>query len=338
MVVYFYSCGFLASVCSIQGASLSTDITHILLLVKSIQQPIRGDSMDLDHPIVVYMALCIITATIISLVGIALAPIVGEYNSIVGIIGSTALFLGVITIIMSGATYPNSSDSRQALAIIGATVGMLVYAMGPMILLYLIPTQDWLAILLLTLTGGPVILVVGYTRVEVVSIRRLGFRLRSSQRMRTPAQNTDSTGHSSQELLEYYEPQLPRSFTRGRSSSHKHRTDGGELVRSKSEVIVANILSRLGLEYHYEEPLHNPQNRSDTIKPDFTIYWKGKTFYWEHLGMLHVPQYRESWEWKRNWYDRCGFSDRLIISRDGPDGSIDTQVIEDIARKRILSE
>jgi len=67
------------------------------------------------------------------------------------------------------------------------------------------------------------------------------------------------------------------------------------------------------------------QNRSDT-------------FYWEHLGMLSVPFYREAWERKRQWYADNGFLDRVITSEDGADGSIDAVEIERIARKRILLE
>jgi hypothetical protein len=37
--------------------------------------------------------------------------------------------------------------------------------------------------------------------------------------------------------------------------SHVHRTVNGEMVRSKSEVIVANTLRLLDIPYLYEEPL-----------------------------------------------------------------------------------
>src|SRR5699024_5847535 len=47
-----------------------------------------------------------------------------------------------------------------------------------------------------------------------------------------------------------------------------HRTIRGELVRSKSEVIVANILNQLDIEYVYEEPL---KVAGKTYIPDFTL-------------------------------------------------------------------
>jgi hypothetical protein len=118
------------------------------------------------------------------------------------------------------------------------------------------------------------------------------------------------------------------------TDEHKHRTNNGEMVRSKSEVIVANTLAQLGLYYEYEKRLANPMDDKDVIKPDFTIHHGGKIFYWEHLGMLQKPEYRMSWEWKMNWYRKCGYE--VITSRDGDDGSIDSQTIEAIAIKRIL--
>ena len=72
--------------------------------------------------------------------------------------------------------------------------------------------------------------------------------------------------------------------------------------------------------------------------PDFTASFEGDVYYWEHLGMLSVPSYREAWERKRKWYEDNGYADRLVTSKDGPDGSIDAVRIERIARERILEE
>jgi hypothetical protein len=114
-----------------------------------------------------------------------------------------------------------------------------------------------------------------------------------------------------------------------------HRTTTGELVRSKSEVIVANILSELGLEYKYEEPLEvAPHNFR---LPDFTICYKGQTYYWEHLGMLNVEYYRKEWEQKEKWYKHNKLLKQVVTSQDAPDGSIDSASIQKEARKRILS-
>ena len=107
-------------------------------------------------------------------------------------------------------------------------------------------------------------------------------------------------------------------------------------MRSKAEVIVANTLARLGIQYEYEKRLYNPTNPRDSRLPDFTILHNGQTFYWEHLGMLSNPKYKRDWEAKKRWYTVCGFGHQLITSRDYPDGSIDSFEIEQIARNRIL--
>jgi hypothetical protein len=116
-----------------------------------------------------------------------------------------------------------------------------------------------------------------------------------------------------------------------------HRTSAETLVRSKSELIVADVLTRLGLTYSYEQRLPSRTDPTDFRLPDFTVHYEGETFYWEHLGMLSTPSYRESWERKRRWYEANGYSSQLITSEDGLDGSIDASVIERTAREQILS-
>jgi hypothetical protein len=117
-----------------------------------------------------------------------------------------------------------------------------------------------------------------------------------------------------------------------------HRTRKGDMVRSKSEVIVADILTALGVSYEYEQKLPAENDSRDFRLPDFTVSYEGDTFYWEHLGMLSVPSYREEWTRKRQWYSDNGYLDRVITSEDGSDGSIDAAAIERLARQKILGE
>ena len=67
-------------------------------------------------------------------------------------------------------------------------------------------------------------------------------------------------------------------------------TDGGDKVRSKSEKIIADILYKHGVLYHYEMPLFIGNKM---IVPDFTIYdaKNNRIIYWEHLGMMDNSQY-----------------------------------------------
>ena len=81
-----------------------------------------------------------------------------------------------------------------------------------------------------------------------------------------------------------------------------HRTERGDLVRSKSELVIADKLYARGLDYAYEQPLALPSGR--TRYPDFTIadHARGVNFYWEHLGMIDDQGYRVRWEGKRAEY------------------------------------
>jgi hypothetical protein len=81
-----------------------------------------------------------------------------------------------------------------------------------------------------------------------------------------------------------------------------HRTARGELVRSKSEVIIANLLHGLDITYAYEQPFIG---RDGSIRyPDFTIddAETGKKVFLEHLGMMSEPAYRRRWQAKLEWY------------------------------------
>ena len=63
-----------------------------------------------------------------------------------------------------------------------------------------------------------------------------------------------------------------------------HRTARGEMVRSKSEVIVANLLHSFNLMYAYEQPF---TGRAGSVRyPDFTIGGaaSGRRIFLEHLG------------------------------------------------------
>jgi exodeoxyribonuclease V alpha subunit len=128
----------------------------------------------------------------------------------------------------------------------------------------------------------------------------------------------------------------PESVDRYYAEHLIHRTRKGIMVRSKSEVIVADILTSLGISYEYEQKLTSKDDPNDFKLPDFTVSYEGDTFYWEHLGMLSVPSYKEAWDRKRQWYKDNSFLHRVITSEDGLDGSIDAAEIERIARKKIL--
>lgn len=85
-----------------------------------------------------------------------------------------------------------------------------------------------------------------------------------------------------------------------------HRTTRGELVRSKSEVIVADNFDGLGLPYAYEQPFTAPDG--SVRYPDFTVddAETGRRVLIEHLGMLDRPDYAARWKRKLDWYREAG--------------------------------
>ena len=71
-------------------------------------------------------------------------------------------------------------------------------------------------------------------------------------------------------------------------------TTKGERVRSKSEVLIADSLNRLGIPYRYEYPLK--LKNGITVHPDFLCLnvRTRQEFYWEHFGMMDNPEYTEN--------------------------------------------
>ena len=75
-----------------------------------------------------------------------------------------------------------------------------------------------------------------------------------------------------------------------------HKTAKGEMVRSKSEVIIADLLYMYGIEYDYEKTLYSEKERIP-INPDFTIWDARKRRQRRNpkrTFLLHKPWY--SWK------------------------------------------
>ena len=113
-----------------------------------------------------------------------------------------------------------------------------------------------------------------------------------------------------------------------------NRTLRGEDVRSKSELIIANILYHHGIDYEYEGIL---EFDGEIRRPDFVIENENtdEIYYWEHLGMLNKRSYREGWERKKQWYHKNGITEdggpigTLIVTVDNKKGGISSEDIEE---------
>ena len=152
---------------------------------------------------------------------------------------------------------------------------------------------------------------------------------------------TDEHSEIARRMTNLFVDPLPRKVTVGSQERFLedgliHRTENGDLVRSKSEVIIADKLFARGVDYAYEQPLTLPSGR--IRYPDFTIAdpARGVTFYWEHLGLLDDPGYRKRWERKRAEYLEAGIrpwqepgdSEHILVeTRDQPGGSFDSTEI-----------
>jgi ATP-dependent exoDNAse (exonuclease V) alpha subunit len=81
-------------------------------------------------------------------------------------------------------------------------------------------------------------------------------------------------------------------------------------------------------------------NETIPIKTDFTIYYNGKVYYWEHLGRLNDKEYARKWKTvKYPTYQRFGVIDKLITTDElnGIDPSKIDEVIDAIIADNITS-
>ena len=86
-----------------------------------------------------------------------------------------------------------------------------------------------------------------------------------------------------------------------RSDGRVYQTDCGILVRSKSEMLLANEFTKRGIFFEYEEPQEGiPDALPDFIFPDY-----GQVIL-EHLGLLEDHTYLERWEKKATEYEKSG--------------------------------
>jgi hypothetical protein len=119
-----------------------------------------------------------------------------------------------------------------------------------------------------------------------------------------------------------------------------HRTIKGHLVRSRAELVIANLLYSTPIEYEYERVCEGT-DEPGRLRPDFSfVKSDGDLILWEHLGLMNREDYRRGWEWKKGWYQRNGYKlgENLFISEENERGGLDSKVLENVAleiRKRL---
>ncbi|MCR4676896.1 MAG: hypothetical protein K5634_06680 [Sphaerochaetaceae bacterium] len=107
-------------------------------------------------------------------------------------------------------------------------------------------------------------------------------------------------------------------------------TAKGDYVRSKSEMIIANILFALGIPYVYEARI---EINGITFRPDFKILncMTGEIIYLEHFGMMDNPEYAAKAVRKINAYYMAGLSEQknLIFTFETKDNPLTPEIVKE---------
>ncbi len=128
------------------------------------------------------------------------------------------------------------------------------------------------------------------------------------------------------ELLEWNNAPYERSELHTENLIHKTTT--GVYVRSKSEATIAMFLAWKKVPFHYEELL---QIGGVSFYPDFTIKHPttGKIIYWEHFGMMDVPDYMRNAFAKMQVYAANGIvlGENLIATFETKQSPLDYEMV-----------
>lgn len=120
-----------------------------------------------------------------------------------------------------------------------------------------------------------------------------------------------------------------------RQESRTHITSRGLMVRSKSEVIIADRLDFYGIPFRYEQVIYIENQR---FSPDFTVWRSDGLVYWEHCGLVSDPTYMKHHKWKLSIYEKAGIVPwkNLIVTYDDEYGNLNVRRIDMEIRTRLL--
>ena len=162
----------------------------------------------------------------------------------------------------------------------------------------------------------------------------------SSGRVRQKTDQLSNRQHSSSSLNMITAPY--QAFSNDSCANNPQSKDNrifttahGEKVRSKSEVIIADTLLRMGIPYIYEKPYYYDGNKS--FNPDFTVLnvKRRKEIYIEHFGKMGSAGYRADFFWKMKTFGQIGIvqGENLVMTFEDEDHPFDiAYYINDIKR------
>lgn len=120
-------------------------------------------------------------------------------------------------------------------------------------------------------------------------------------------------------------------------------TKGGEKVRSKSEVIIAERLRAAGVPYQYETILQMCDEYffdNYIWKPDFKVLnvKNGKSWYWEHFGMMDDPDYCAASLFKFESYAKFGIfpGKNLIFTAETRQHPLNIEYVDRVIEEYLL--
>ena len=173
----------------------------------------------------------------------------------------------------------------------------------------------------------------------------IDFYLRHHKESDTEKMLTEVSGY--QELLSPYFRVLSEELYRWQTSSYdycmkypeqrKHKTASGNIVRSKSEVLIDMALYKNKIPFRYECVL---QLGDELFYPDFTIRHPrtGKEYYWEHFGKMDNEKYAKNTAIKLQFYIAHGIIPgvNLITTYETQEKPLGLETIENVMKEYFL--
>ncbi len=113
-------------------------------------------------------------------------------------------------------------------------------------------------------------------------------------------------------------------------------TKRGDIVRSKSEVIIADRLYEAGIQYRYEVSFKMKYEDILYCYPDFQILNERtrEVYYWEHLGMMGDPEYVTTQLKKISGYARKDviLGKNLLLTFESRERPLDTVCVDKLIK------
>ena len=148
------------------------------------------------------------------------------------------------------------------------------------------------------------------------------------KRVVTPIEETDEEFVSRWKAVEYKGLRFEDDIT-------EFYTDKNERVRSKSEVIIANLLTKYGVPYRYEYPIKLKDGQ--VVHPDFIglNVKRRKEILLEHFGLLDNDMYMENAIRKLKAYEKSGYhlGDNLMITYETGNCPLDLKNLQEMLKR-----